>query len=190
MPENRSFANCCEAGGRALRPGWPGAGGGRPSGNLRPPWVAPALSAVLVFTTVVDVVGNLLVILSVLRNRKLRNYAGERQVPDCTVRRPVPPQSRAPRSFSSNLVPKFGLEVTGELLSSPSTCGSDARLLRLLRAHRHQLGGVFLAHFWQGARAVGTHAAGQRRCPWRSNLCRSRCGPSGSLTLLPQALWL
>ncbi|XP_036114197.1 melatonin receptor type 1B [Molossus molossus] len=76
MPENGSLANCCEAGGRALRPGWPGAGGGRPSANLRPPWVAPALSAVLVFTTVVDVLGNLLVILSVLRNRKLRNYAG------------------------------------------------------------------------------------------------------------------
>lgn len=88
MPENGSFANCCEAGGRALRPGWPGAGGGRPTGNLRPPWVAPALSAVLVFTTVADVLGNLLVILSVLRNRKLRNYAGERQVPT--------PQSAAP----------------------------------------------------------------------------------------------
>lgn len=68
MPENGSFRNCCEA----------GAAGGQPSGNPRPPWVAPALFSVLAFTTVVDVLGNLLVILSVLRNRKLRNYAGER----------------------------------------------------------------------------------------------------------------
>ncbi|XP_072825940.1 melatonin receptor type 1B [Vicugna pacos] len=73
MPENGSFANCCEAGGRAVRPGWPGAGGARPSGTPRPPWVAPALSAVLIVTTAVDIVGNLLVILSVLGNRKLRN---------------------------------------------------------------------------------------------------------------------
>lgn len=77
MPGNGSFRNCCEAAGRALRPGWPGAGGGQPSGHPRPPWVAPALFSVLVFTTVVDVLGNLLVILSVLRNRKLRNYSGE-----------------------------------------------------------------------------------------------------------------
>ncbi|XP_070283002.1 melatonin receptor type 1B [Myotis yumanensis] len=76
MPENGSFRNCCEAGGRAWRPGWPGTGGGQPSGHPRPPWVAPALFSVLVVTTVVDVLGNLLVILSVLRNRKLRNYAG------------------------------------------------------------------------------------------------------------------
>ncbi|KAB1272857.1 Melatonin receptor type 1B [Camelus dromedarius] len=73
MPENGSFANCCEAGGRAVRPGWAGAGGARPSGTPRPPWVAPALSAVLIVTTAVDIVGNLLVILSVLGNRKLRN---------------------------------------------------------------------------------------------------------------------
>lgn len=77
MPENGSFANCCEAGGRAESPRWTGAGGARPSGAPRPPWVAPALSAVLVVTTAVDIVGNLLVILSVLGNRKLRN-AGER----------------------------------------------------------------------------------------------------------------
>ncbi|XP_017898406.1 PREDICTED: melatonin receptor type 1B [Capra hircus] len=73
MPENGSFANCCEAGGRAESPRWTGAGGARPSGAPRPPWVAPALSAVLVVTTAVDIVGNLLVILSVLGNRKLRN---------------------------------------------------------------------------------------------------------------------
>uniref|UniRef100_A0A673T838 Melatonin receptor 1B n=1 Tax=Suricata suricatta TaxID=37032 RepID=A0A673T838_SURSU len=72
MPENGSSANCREAGELAVRPGWPGTRGA-PSGSARPPWEAPALSAVLIFTTAVDVVGNLLVILSVLRNRKLRN---------------------------------------------------------------------------------------------------------------------
>lgn len=79
MLENISFANCCEPGGRAERPGRPGEGGAWPSGTPRPPWVAPALAAVLIVTTVVDVLGNLLVILSVLRNRKLRN-AGECKV--------------------------------------------------------------------------------------------------------------
>ncbi|XP_045748665.1 LOW QUALITY PROTEIN: melatonin receptor type 1B [Mirounga angustirostris] len=73
MLENGSFSNCCEAGELAVRPGWPGAGSARPSGTARPPWVAPALSAVLIVTTAVDVVGKLLVILSVLRNRQLRN---------------------------------------------------------------------------------------------------------------------
>ncbi|XP_022369629.1 melatonin receptor type 1B [Enhydra lutris kenyoni] len=71
--ENGSFSNCCEAGELARRPGWPGEGSARPSGTARPPWVAPTLSAVLIVTTAGDVVGNLLVILSVLRNRKLRN---------------------------------------------------------------------------------------------------------------------
>ncbi|XP_003781386.1 melatonin receptor type 1B [Otolemur garnettii] len=73
MSGNGSFANCCEPGGRAAGPGWPGEGGTRASGTPRPPWVAPALSTVLIVTTAVDVVGNFLVILSVLRNRKLRN---------------------------------------------------------------------------------------------------------------------
>lgn len=77
MPENVSYANCCEAGELAMRPDWPGTGRARPSGTARPLWEAPALSTVLIVTTAVDVVGNLLVILSVLRNRRLRN-AGER----------------------------------------------------------------------------------------------------------------
>uniref|UniRef100_A0A8C9DSG3 Melatonin receptor 1B n=1 Tax=Prolemur simus TaxID=1328070 RepID=A0A8C9DSG3_PROSS len=72
MP-NGSFANCCEAGGLAVRPGCSGAGDARASGTPRPPWVAPALSTVLVVTTTVDIVGNVLVILSVFRNPKLRN---------------------------------------------------------------------------------------------------------------------
>ncbi|KAM7399909.1 hypothetical protein PAMP_019145 [Pampus punctatissimus] len=42
-------------------------------GPARPAWAVTALASVLIFTTVVDVLGNLLVIVSVLRNRKLRN---------------------------------------------------------------------------------------------------------------------
>lgn len=37
------------------------------------PGVAATLAGVLIFTTVADIVGNLLVILSVYRNKKLRN---------------------------------------------------------------------------------------------------------------------
>ncbi|XP_008708683.2 melatonin receptor type 1A [Ursus americanus] len=69
-----------------------GAPGGTPKGNgsallnasqrapsggegagLRPSWVAYTLAFILIFTIVVDVLGNLLVILSVYRNKKLRN---------------------------------------------------------------------------------------------------------------------
>lgn len=42
-------------------------------GSTRPAWVIAVLASVLIFTTVVDVLGNLMVIISVLRNRKLRN---------------------------------------------------------------------------------------------------------------------
>ncbi|KAM9221769.1 LOW QUALITY PROTEIN: melatonin receptor type 1B [Dugong dugon] len=73
MLENGSLANCCAAGGRGVRPGWMEVDGARPSGNPRPSWVAPPSFAVLIITTTVDPLGNLLVILSVLRNRKLRN---------------------------------------------------------------------------------------------------------------------
>uniref|UniRef100_A0A665T2G2 Melatonin receptor type 1B-like n=1 Tax=Echeneis naucrates TaxID=173247 RepID=A0A665T2G2_ECHNA len=41
--------------------------------SARPAWAVMVLAAVLIFTTVVDVLGNLLVIGSVIRNRKLRN---------------------------------------------------------------------------------------------------------------------
>lgn len=40
--------------------------------------VSTALASVLIFTIVVDILGNVLVILSVYRNKKLRN-AGEKQ---------------------------------------------------------------------------------------------------------------
>ncbi len=46
-------------------------------GAARPAWVITALASVLIFTTVVDVLGNVLVIVSVLRNRKLRNAGKE-----------------------------------------------------------------------------------------------------------------
>nr|XP_004661940.2 melatonin receptor type 1B [Jaculus jaculus] len=75
MSQNGSEASCCETDGLSVRHGWTVVAGAQPSGTpqTRAPWVAPALSAVLVVTTAVDVVGNLLVVLSVLRNRKLRN---------------------------------------------------------------------------------------------------------------------
>uniref|UniRef100_UPI0010A1F8B6 chimera protein of Melatonin receptor type 1A and GlgA glycogen synthase n=1 Tax=Homo sapiens TaxID=9606 RepID=UPI0010A1F8B6 len=41
--------------------------------GARPSWLASALACVLIFTIVVDILGNLLVILSVYRNKKLRN---------------------------------------------------------------------------------------------------------------------
>nr|Q90456.2 RecName: Full=Melatonin receptor type 1B-A; Short=Mel-1B-R-A; Short=Mel1b receptor A; AltName: Full=Melatonin receptor Mel1b Z6.2; AltName: Full=Melatonin receptor Mel1b-19; AltName: Full=zMel1b-2 [Danio rerio] len=65
MPENVSLIrNRTEVGqGRA----W-GSGAG-----ARPAWVVMVLAGVLIFTSVVDVLGNVLVIISVLRNRKLRN---------------------------------------------------------------------------------------------------------------------
>lgn len=44
----------------------------------RPAWVMNSLAGLLIFTIVVDILGNLLVILSVYRNKKLRN-AGELQ---------------------------------------------------------------------------------------------------------------
>lgn len=42
-------------------------------GRARPAWAVVLLASVLIFTTVVDVLGNSLVIISVFRNRKLRN---------------------------------------------------------------------------------------------------------------------
>ena len=49
-----------------------------PNGHAlnRPPWVTTTLGCFLIFTIVVDILGNLLVIFSVYRNKKLRN-AGE-----------------------------------------------------------------------------------------------------------------
>ncbi|GAA6089259.1 melatonin receptor type 1B-A [Tachysurus ichikawai] len=49
------------------------AGGTRPGPAPGPTWQVAVLASVLIFTSVVDVLGNALVIVSVLRNRKLRN---------------------------------------------------------------------------------------------------------------------
>lgn len=49
----------------------------------RPPWVTTTLGCFLIFTIVVDILGNLLVIFSVYRNKKLRN-AGELRARACT----------------------------------------------------------------------------------------------------------
>lgn len=73
MLENGSLRNCCDPGGRsrfglAEREGEEAA-----AGAPRPAWVVTVLSGVLIFTTVVDILGNLLVIVSVFKNRKLRN---------------------------------------------------------------------------------------------------------------------
>ncbi|XP_078512085.1 melatonin receptor type 1B [Lissotriton helveticus] len=67
MLENGSFLrNCCEE--------EPGGDGGDPAAPpARAVWLVTALSSVLIFTTVVDIFGSLLVIISVLKNRKLRN---------------------------------------------------------------------------------------------------------------------
>lgn len=117
MLENVS-SNCCEPGGRTESPGLPGEGGARPSGSPRPPWVAPALAAVLIVTTVVDVLGNLLVILSVGRNRKLRN-TGERNSPLLSSDGPLASgfDPRSARSGSSLVLgtPFFSLYIVSKL---------------------------------------------------------------------------
>lgn len=69
MLENGSLRNCCDPGGR----GRFGLAEREAAGTPRPGWVVPVLSSVLIFTTVVDILGNLLVIISVFKNRKLRN---------------------------------------------------------------------------------------------------------------------
>ncbi|CAM9611150.1 unnamed protein product [Bubo scandiacus] len=69
MLENGSLRNCCDP-GRGGRFGLAERGA---AGLPRPAWVAAVLSSVLIFTTVVDILGNLLVVVSVFKNRKLRN---------------------------------------------------------------------------------------------------------------------
>lgn len=69
MLENGSLRNCCDPGGRSRF----GLAEREAAGAPRPAWVVTVLSSVLIFTTVVDILGNLLVIVSVFKNRKLRN---------------------------------------------------------------------------------------------------------------------
>ncbi|PNI43361.1 T0111385 isoform 1, partial [Pan troglodytes] len=61
----------------------PGGDGARP----QPSWLASALACVLIFTIVVDILGNLLVILSVYRNKKLRNAGCQHEDTGCGIRR-------------------------------------------------------------------------------------------------------
>ncbi|XP_033002009.1 melatonin receptor type 1B [Lacerta agilis] len=92
MLENGSLRNCCGLGGRGgfgfsqrgeaeaaadaeaeAAGGEVAAGAAAGAADPRPGWVVAALSSVLIFTTVVDIAGSLLVIISVFKNRKLRN---------------------------------------------------------------------------------------------------------------------
>ncbi|XP_007517743.1 melatonin receptor type 1A [Erinaceus europaeus] len=57
--------------GSALNASQPAAGG--EGARPRPPWLTCTLAFILIFTIVVDILGNMLVILSVYRNKKLRN---------------------------------------------------------------------------------------------------------------------
>ncbi|XP_030332980.1 melatonin receptor type 1B isoform X2 [Strigops habroptila] len=75
MLENGSLRNCCDPGGRAHFGLAEREEEEAAAGAPRPAWVVTALSSVLIFTTVVDILGNLLVIVSVFKNRKLRNAA-------------------------------------------------------------------------------------------------------------------
>lgn len=94
MLENGSLRNCCDPGGR----GRFGLAEREAAGAPRPVWVVPVLSSVLIFTTVVDILGNLLVIISVFKNRKLRN-SGKGSSPGRRSGSPGAP--RAPWSGSS-----------------------------------------------------------------------------------------
>lgn len=61
----------------------PGGGG---AAGPRPSWLASTLAFILIFTIVVDILGNLLVILSVYRNKKLRNAGRGSRGPPLTPR--------------------------------------------------------------------------------------------------------
>lgn len=67
-PGGTSKGNCSAL----LNASQPAPGGGE-GARTRPSWLVSALALILIFTIVVDVLGNLLVILSVYRNKKLRN---------------------------------------------------------------------------------------------------------------------
>ncbi|XP_032076044.1 melatonin receptor type 1B [Thamnophis elegans] len=76
MLENGSLKNCSGLTGRGpFAFPWPqeDASAAEAAADPRPRWVVTVLSSVLIFTTVVDVVGSLLVVASVFKNRKLRN---------------------------------------------------------------------------------------------------------------------
>lgn len=69
----RGTQGIMKANGSALLNASQQAPGGGESEQPRPSWLASTLAFILIFTIVVDILGNLLVILSVYRNKKLRN---------------------------------------------------------------------------------------------------------------------
>uniref|UniRef100_A0A3Q0QYJ2 Melatonin receptor 1a n=1 Tax=Amphilophus citrinellus TaxID=61819 RepID=A0A3Q0QYJ2_AMPCI len=74
-PAAQSFTNTWTLGPRNSTPAGEEGAPGQQHHSV--PWVATLLAGVLITTIVVDVIGNLLVIVSVFRNRKLRK-AGTR----------------------------------------------------------------------------------------------------------------
>lgn len=104
----------------------PGGGG---DARPRPSWLASTLAFILIFTIVVDIVGNLLVILSVYRNKKLRNagrgsrgragWTGSPQLsPDDSLSPFWPPfQNAAPSPVSWLFLRKVQFLKTGDLKS-------------------------------------------------------------------------
>lgn len=101
MLENGSLRNCCEPGGRGHFGSAEREAAAAEGGAPRPAWVVTALSSVLIFTTVVDILGNLLVIVSVFKNRKLRNSVPQHST--CSV-------STAPTNWNYALIhPYFKL---------------------------------------------------------------------------------
>lgn len=101
--------------------------GGGEGARPRPPWLACMLAAILIFTIAVDVLGNLLVILSVYRNKKLRNAGrgpgGARGLdlhpmaacppfwPLSGSQPPVPPSSTVHSLFLKNFIFSYKLRL-------------------------------------------------------------------------------
>ncbi|XP_059694521.1 melatonin receptor type 1B isoform X2 [Haemorhous mexicanus] len=121
MLENGSLRNCCDPGGRG-RLGLAereAAAAGAP----RPAWVVPVLSSVLIFTTVVDILGNLLVILSVFRNRKLRNSAVLRSPAGWSSPCGPPTEGGGPEPPSMGSCPVQGPPGAQSLFPAHRLCG-------------------------------------------------------------------
>ncbi|XP_027763461.1 uncharacterized protein LOC114070320 isoform X2 [Empidonax traillii] len=129
MLENGSLRNCCDPGGRS-RLGLAEREAGA-AGSPRPAWVVPVLSSVLIFTTVVDILGNLLVILSVFRNRKLRNSATPQALSE-----PFPAhRARAPLGLRSVLLGPGERNALNEALCALCGAPEEGESVRGNRCH-------------------------------------------------------